>query len=126
MEDIKRYNIDNLGGHIIDQWGTYKRNKRDIVKKIKYNNKIYKMIRNLDGFYNKALIYQNVKNSSNYILLSYETIVAEYNGEYMTIYGYYSQTTTKHINAFLERFGFKGMSKSEMLQNINKKIYFNN
>lgn len=37
-EKIFDYNYDDMGGRIIDQWGTYKRNKSDIVEKLKYNN----------------------------------------------------------------------------------------
>jgi hypothetical protein len=40
-EKIFDYNYDDMGGRITDQWGTYKRNKSDIVEKLKYNNEIY-------------------------------------------------------------------------------------
>lgn len=40
-EKIFDYNYDDMGGRIIDQWGTYKRNKSDIVEKLKYNDEIY-------------------------------------------------------------------------------------
>lgn len=111
---IYKYNFDNLGGEIINQWGTYKRNKRNIRESIEYNGNIYKQIENIDGFYNKAIIYQDIKNSNNYFLLSYETIVAEYNGKYFNIFGYYSATTARHLNYFFEKFGFKKLSKKEI------------
>lgn len=72
------------------------------------------------GYYNKALMYQNENNLKNYILVSYNTIVAEINGSEFIVYGYYSQTTARHINIFLNWFGLKGMSKKEMEQNANK------
>lgn len=120
MENIKVYGLDNMGGQIVDQWGTYKRNKRDIIEKIKYNNVIYTLKENINGFYNKALIYEN---NNNYILMSYDTIVAEYNGEYLQLSGYYSETTKRHINYFLEKFNFETMNKRTMIESANKKIY---
>ncbi len=73
------------------------------------------MTNNLKGFYNKALIYQNNYNSYNYILVSYNTIVAEIKDDKFIVYGYYSQTTARHINAFLNYFGLKLLSKKEIL-----------
>ena len=54
-------------------------------------------------------------------LQSYETIVAEYNHNtnMMKVFGYYSTTTARHINAFLEYYGFDTCSKKE-LENYNK------
>jgi len=50
------------------------------------------------------------------ILRSYDTLVASYDNttKKMTIDGWYSQTTAKHINAFLNYFDFDPMTKSEM------------
>jgi hypothetical protein len=48
--------------------------------------------------------------------------VAEYDGEKMFLYGYYSQTTAKHINYFLKKFGFKSLNKKE-IENT-KILYF--
>ena len=120
-EKICVYGWDNLGGYF-GGYGEFKRNKRDIVEKIKYNGSIYKLIENIDGFYNKALIYQNMEYNNEYFLLSYETVVAEYNGEYIELFGYYSQTTAKHINYFLQKFGFAAMCKKE-IENTSK-LYF--
>jgi hypothetical protein len=49
-------------------------------------------------------------------LLSYDTVVAEYNHKdnKLVVNGYYSPTTVTHINAFAEYFGFDKMTKKEM------------
>lgn len=109
-----------VGGQIIDEWGTFKRNKRDIIKEFENDGNKYILVKNFNGYYNKALMYQNENNLKNYILVSYNTIVAEINGSEFIVYGYYSQTTARHINIFLNWFGLKGMSKKEMEQNANK------
>lgn len=69
------------------------------------------------SFYNKAKI--ETFNDTTY-LISYSTQVAFYNHKTnkMTVKGYYSQTTAKHINSFLELYGFKRCSKKE-LENYN-------
>jgi hypothetical protein len=49
-------------------------------------------------------------------LISYTTRVASYNhktGE-MSVFGWYSKTTAKHINEFLNFYGFDSVSKKEM------------
>ena len=109
-----------VGGQIIDEWGTFKRNKRDIIEEFENDGKRYKLVKNFNGYYNKALMYENIDNNKNLILVSYNTIVAEINGGEFIVYGYYSQTTAKHINEFLDYFLIKGMSKKEMEQNANK------
>jgi hypothetical protein len=50
-------------------------------------------------------------------LISYETRVASYNHKTneMSIYGWFSQTTAKHINTFLEFYGFEKVNKQQML-----------
>ncbi len=109
-----------VGGQTIDQWGTFKRNKKDIIKEFKNDGNNYILTKNFEGFYNKALMYQNENDTSNYVLVSYNTIVAEIKNDKFIIYGYYSQTTRKHINAFLNYFGIKSMWKKEIEQNANK------
>jgi hypothetical protein len=49
-------------------------------------------------------------------LLSYDTVVAEYNHKEnkLVVNGYYSPTTANHINTFAEYFGFDKMTKKEM------------
>ena len=50
-------------------------------------------------------------------LISYTTRVASYNHltNEMNVYGWYSSTSAKHINAFLEFYGFDKVTKKEML-----------
>lgn len=50
-------------------------------------------------------------------LISYETRVASYNHltNEISVYGWYSSTTAKHINAFLEFYGFDKLTKQQML-----------
>lgn len=74
----------------------------------------------IDGrksFYNKCRVEQ-VGNISN--LRSYNTIVASYNRDTnkMIVRGYYSMTTARHINSFLDFYGFDTCSKKE-LENYN-------
>lgn len=104
-----------VGGGTVDQWGTFKRNKRDIIENFENEGNNYILTNNLGGFYNKALIYQNYLDSCNHVLVSYNTIVAEIKGDKFIIYGYYSKTTATHINAFLNFFGLKTLSKKEIL-----------
>lgn len=49
-------------------------------------------------------------------LISYTTRVASYNHKTneMSVYGSYSNTTAKHINDFLEFYGFERCSKKEL------------
>ena len=71
-------------------------------------------------FYGKAKIYRD--NNGTIYLKSYETIVAEIkdkivtdNNEYqLKVYGYYSATTARHINEFVQQYGFSKMNKKEM------------
>lgn len=50
-------------------------------------------------------------------LISYDTRVASYNHKTneMSVYGWFSATTAKHINDFLEFYGFDRVTKKEML-----------
>jgi N-acetylglutamate synthase-like GNAT family acetyltransferase len=68
---------------------------------------------NQKSFDYKALVIQNGNISK---LQSYDTIVAEYNHETnkMKINGYYSLTTMKHINAFLDYYGFDTVNKRQL------------
>ena len=49
-------------------------------------------------------------------LISYNTEVANYNHEtnVMTVNGWYSATTARHINSFLEYFGFDTCNKKQL------------
>ena len=53
-------------------------------------------------------------------LISYTTRVASYNHKTneMSVYGWFSATTAKHINSFLNYYGFDTCSKKE-LENYN-------
>lgn len=53
-------------------------------------------------------------------LISYTTRVASYNHNtnVMSVYGWYSMTTMRHINAFLAFYGFKTCTKSELIEKI--------
>lgn len=57
-------------------------------------------------------------------LISYETRVASYNHNTnkISIYGWYSNTTTKHVNDFLEFYGFDKLTKKEMINESTIKI----
>lgn len=125
IKDILKYTdySQNLGGEFnySGYMETYKRNKRNIKQYLKYNNKYFELYENISGYYNKALIYKEV-DKNNYILLSYETVVAEYIGGKMLINGYYSRTTANHINTFLHKFNYKSMSKKE-IEKIEGKIF---
>jgi len=65
------------------------------------------------SFYGKA---KTINQNGTEILQSYQTDVAEYDkatGK-VKINGWYSQTTARHINAFLSKHGKPTLSKSEM------------
>ncbi len=53
-------------------------------------------------------------------LISYGTRVADYNhnSNEIRIFGYHSVTTGRHINSFLEYYGFEKMTKKEILSKI--------
>lgn len=66
------------------------------------------------SFYKKA-IYK--KEGSHLNLYSYNTLVAYYNLVENKLYinGWYSNTTARHINEFIQQLGFKKLSKAEMI-----------
>lgn len=66
------------------------------------------------SFYGKAkiVIYNNIID-----LISYNTIVARIEDGKIKVFGWYSQTTARHINEFLKQNGFKSMTKKEMEKN---------
>lgn len=79
-----------------------------------HGKKIEKLTARYDtrkSFYGKAKIY--TLDGIMY-LVSYETIVAKIHGNYAQIFGYYSQTTWRHINEFLYQNGFNKMKKSQL------------
>jgi len=65
------------------------------------------------SFYGKA----SIETENNISLLkSYDTIVAKYDhlNNKMEVFGLYSNTTMRHINSFLNHFGFDTCSKKEL------------
>lgn len=72
------------------------------------------------SFYKKAKVYRDDKG--HLLLMSYSTIVAiitdgiatEDGKPTVKVNGWYSATTARHINEFLQQHGFDAMSKKEM------------
>lgn len=72
------------------------------------------------SFYKKANVYRN--GQGKILLMSYTTIVAEIVDEAVSttgerqvnVFGWYSMTTSRHINEFLQQYGFDKMSKKQM------------
>lgn len=88
-------------------------------KEIKENGKFVEYLRadynSQKSFNRKAKVIEY--NGALY-LQSYDTIVAKIeNGEYK-IYGWYSETTKRHINDFLMQNGFEALNKKEMMEVI--------
>ena len=72
----------------------------------------------LEGTNNKAVV---VLKDGVSTLTSYATEVAEYNHNTnkMTVNGWYSQTTMKHLNKFFEYYGFDTCNKQELIKHYN-------
>lgn len=103
------------------KYDSYRRNKRDIDEVTWHDGECYTFYGVIGGTYNKGLVYArtNEAGKSEYICMSYDTIVAEYRDGKIYTYGYYSCTTARHINWFANRLGYKGhISKKELEQNI--------
>ena len=68
-----------------------------------------------------------IMNGNTIQLRSFETIVAEYNTkeDIINVFDWFSMTTAKHINSFLELYGFRNVSKKDILGGalITKLIY---
>lgn len=49
-------------------------------------------------------------------MISYSTMVVSYShrDKKMTVYGWYSPTTMRHINSFLSHFGYETMTKKQV------------
>lgn len=80
-----------------------------------------KPINRQKSFYKKAIVIDSETGLMQ--LKSYETIVAEYNTDTneIKVFGYYSPTTMRHINAFFDYCGFDTCTKKELEDN-----YLNN
>lgn len=76
----------------------------------------------LQGDNGKALANCTVVETNGVSYLkSYNTTVAEFNHHRneMKVCGWYSKTTAKHINKFLEFYGFDECTKKELIENYN-------
>ena len=66
------------------------------------------------SFYNKAIVEEDEKSIKLY---SYNTLVAEIRKDLentLVLYGWFSVTTARHINEFIQQNGFNKMSKAEI------------
>lgn len=72
------------------------------------------------SFYGKCRVIEENGVSQ---LLSYDTVVAEYNyrTNLMKVFNAQSNTTIKHINAFMHFHGFNTCTKKELLKSYNVK-----
>lgn len=68
--------------------------------------------------------YTNSDNDHYSDLISFTTRVASYNHltNEMQVFGWYSDTTLKHINDFLVFYGFDKCTKKELITNYNLKL----
>ena len=63
------------------------------------------------SFYSKAIV---IEENDTKTLLSYETMVAEIQGEKACVFDTYSTTTLRHIKEFLLQNGFKAINKKQI------------
>ena len=63
------------------------------------------------SFYGKAKVH-DVDGTK--VLTSYDTHVAEIKDGKLSVFGWYSATTARHINEFAQQNGFAKMTKKEM------------
>lgn len=90
------------------------------MEKIEFLHDLEPHFDNAKSFYGKAKVYRNDKGSI--LLMSYSTIVAEVIDEAVTddgqkqikVHGHYSKTTARHINEFIQQYGFNKMNKKQM------------
>ena len=66
------------------------------------------------SFYGKANVSNDYGDEETLTLISYSTKVASIKGNMAIVNGYYSPTTARHINEFLQQNGFKKLNKKEM------------
>lgn len=66
------------------------------------------------NFYNKAII--EAIDDKTIQLYSYGTLVAEIKDGVARVYGWYSQTTGRHIREFLKQNGFFADTKEQILK----------
>lgn len=75
-----------------------------------------------NSFYKKAYVGQytftgGIVNTTCKYLKSYNTIVACLFQNQLRIYGYYSQTTARHIREFAKQNGFNGVITAQDMKN---------
>lgn len=63
------------------------------------------------SFYKKAHV---IEEGNNKYLISYTTEVAKIIGDKLTLNGFYSATTLRHIKEFIQQNGFQSGSKAEL------------
>lgn len=72
------------------------------------------------SFYHKAHVM--IDDEGAKYLRSYDTIVAEiHDGEPPIVYGWYSDTTGRHIKEFLKQEGFKAENKRQILRDYSER-----
>ena len=89
----------------------------EIVKDENFVNYLQARYDARKDFYKKARVYEKydkIRKSNIIYLVSYETIVAIIEKGKPIVFGWYSQTTARHINEFLKQNGFRTMTKKEM------------
>lgn len=74
------------------------------------------------SFYGKAIVTEYSNGGKD--LTSYNTRVCSLDEDNNIVeIGYYSQTTARHVNEFLQQNGHNRMTKKE-IENFNKKAWF--
>lgn len=89
----------------------------EIVKDENFEEYLQARFDSRKDFYKKARIYKKydkIRKANIIYLVSYETIVAIIENNKPIVFGWYSQTTARHINEFLKQNGFDTMTKKEM------------
>lgn len=72
------------------------------------------------SFYGKAHVM--IDDEGNKYLRSYDTIVAEiHHGEPPIVYGWFSDTTGRHIKEFLKQEGYKAENKRQILKDYSER-----
>jgi len=70
------------------------------------------------SFYGKAKV---IYDGDKLVLVSYSTVVAKIEDGKATIYGLYSDTTTRHIKEFLQQNGFEVIDSKQILKDYGEK-----
>jgi hypothetical protein len=70
------------------------------------------------SFYNKATV--TTETDGTQTLHSYGVKVAQIKKGKLSLFGYHSLTTGRHINEFLQQNGLEKLTKSEILDRVSK------